>query len=272
MSFRFQFSSNFDILFFVALTISRPIDRSIRKDDTMIRNESVKKKLFDILNDDELENACLEDMSEEFEKLSLDPPRRDLQTLNSFSSSSDDALYSSPPNELHQLPLPMPPPLLSSSSCDEILSSNTNNTTERYLGRSRLITTSLDKIPMNHHQTYDPSSSSTYLLRSTYERSRPSWYTSPSPQWRTDDQLPMISILKEYASQNNDHRLGIHPNRLLSTKVTDYDINLPNSTHHRKEQKHISYSLLNTSSTLVDNSPAVLPIIQDKSSSLLMFI
>lgn len=236
----------------------------------MIRNESVKKKLFDILNDDELENACLEDMSEEFEKLSLDrPPRRELAALNSFSSSSDDALYSSPPTEPQHLPLPMPPPLLlSSSSCDEILSSNTNKTTERFLGRSRLITTSLDKIPMNNHQTYEQLSSTCLL--------RPSWYTSPSPQWRTDDQLPMISILKEYASENHTHRNGSHSNRLINTKVSDYDIkennNIPKSIHHRKEQKHISYSLMNTSTAFVDNSSTVLPLIQDKSSNLLMFI
>ena len=253
----------------------RTIDRTIRKEDTMIRNESVKKKLFDILNDDELENACLEDMSEEFEKLSLDHPRRDLPILNSFSSSSDDALYSSPPNEPHHLPLPMVPPL--SSSCDEILSSNPNNTIERYFGRSRLITTSLDKIPMNNHHAYDQTSSTCHLQPS-YERSRPSWYTSPSPQWRTDDQLSMISILNEYPLEYNDHRNGMNPNRLLNPKVSSYDVkenkNIPKSTHHyhRKEHKHISYSLMNTSTSLVDNTPTVLPIIQDKSSNLLMFI
>ncbi|CAF4690221.1 unnamed protein product, partial [Rotaria magnacalcarata] len=81
------------------------------KADKLIRNESVKQKLFDILNDDELENACLEDMSQEFEQLSFthDHHRRDLPIINSFSSSSDDALYSSPPDELH-LSWPSAPP------------------------------------------------------------------------------------------------------------------------------------------------------------------
>jgi hypothetical protein len=250
------------------LTIPRTLNRSIGKDDTLIRNESVKKKLFDILNDDELENACLEDMSQEFEKISLNH----LQTLNSFSSSSDDALYSSPPNELH-LPLPPPPPL--SSSYNENLSININNTTERYFGRSRLITTSLDKIPMNNNAYEHPSSTS--LLRPTYENTRPSWYTSPSPQWRMDDPLPTASILKRRSSRSDDHRNGTNPNRFLSTKVTEYDIkenkDIQKYNHHyRKEQKHINYSLMNISTPLVDSSTTILPIIQDKSSNLLMFI
>lgn len=258
------------------MIVHRTLDRSIRRDDTLIRNESVKKKLFDILNDDELENACLEDMSQEFEKISITNPHRNLQTLNSFSSSSDDALYSSPPNEL-QLPLP-PPPL--SSSYDDNLSANINNTTERFFGRSRLITTSLDKIPMNNNNNnnaYDYPSSPC-LLRPSYENTRPSWYTSPSPQWRMDDHSSLASVLKRHSSRNEDHLNNIDPNRLLSTKVTEYDIKENkyiqkyNHHHHQKEQKRVSYSLMNTSTSLVDNSTPILPIIQDKSSSLLMFI
>jgi len=214
-------------------------------------------------------------MSQEFEKMSLTHHHRDLQTLNSFSSSSDDALYSSPPNELY-LPLPLPTPPLS-SSYNENLSANINSTKERYFGRSRLITTSLDKIPMNNN-AYNHLSS-TCLLRPSYEHTRPSWYTSPSPQWRMDDQLPMASVLKKHSSKNDDHLNGIDPNRFLSTKVAEYDVKenkyiqkYNHHHHHRKEQNHVSYSLMNTSTPLVDNSTTILPIIQDKSSSLLMFI
>jgi hypothetical protein len=214
-------------------------------------------------------------MGQEFEQMSLNHHHhhhRDLQTLNSFSSSSDDPLYSSPPNEL-QLPLPPPPPL--SSSYNENLSANVNNTTERYFGRSRLITTSLDKIPMNNNAYDHPS------LHPSYEHTRPSWYTSPSPQWRMDDQLPLPSVLKRHSSKNDDHLNGIDPNRFLSTKVTEYNVkenkyiqkyHHHHHHHHRKEQKHVTYSLMNTSTPLVDSSTPILPIIQDKSSSLLMFI
>jgi hypothetical protein len=268
---------------FLAVIIRKRLDRSNIKDDTLIRNESVKKKLFDILNDDELENACLEDMSQEFENMSLTHHHRDLPTLNSFSSSSDDALYSSPPNELH-LPLsqppPLPPPPPLSSSYNEILFANINNTTERYFGRSRLITTSLDKIPMNNNAYDYPSS--TCLLHPSYEHTRPTWYTSPSPQWHMDDQLPLTSVLKRHSSKNDGHLNAIDPNRLFSTKVAAYDIkenkyiqkynNNNHHHHHRKEQNHVSYSLLNTSTPLADNSTTILPIIQDKSSNLLMFI
>jgi hypothetical protein len=244
------------------------------KADRLIRNESVKKKLFDILNDDELENACLEDMSQEFEETSLNHhhPHRDLQALNSFSSSSDDALYSSPPNEPYLPPPPPPPPPLLSSSYNEIPSANINKTNEYYFGRSRLITTSLDKIPMNHN------SSSTCLLRPSYEQMHSTWYTSPSPQWRMDDQLPMISILKRHSLRNDDHLNGIDSNRLLSTNIADYDVkenkNIQKYNHHyRKEQKRVNYSLMNTPTALVkNNSTTVLPIIQDKSSNILMFI
>lgn len=221
-------------------------------------------------------------MSQEFEKISLNHPQHNLQTLNSFSSSSDDALYASPPNEL-QLPL-LPPPL--SSSYNENLSTNINNiTTERYFGRSRLITTSLDKIPMNknqnqnhnHNDSYDYPSSPC-LLRPSYEQIRPSWYTSPSPQWRMDDQSLLTSVVKKHPSKYNDHLNDINPNRLLSTKMTEYDIKenkyIQKSNHHnhRKEQKRVSYSLMNTSTPLVNNSTPIFPLIQDKSSSLLMFI
>jgi hypothetical protein len=205
-------------------------------------------------------------MSQEFEKISLTEPRhRDLPVMNSFSSSSDDAIYPSPPNELHS-PLPL------SSSYNENLSTNINNTTEYYLGRSRLITTSLDKIPMNNN-AYDHSS----LLHPSYEQNRPSWYTSPSPQWRMDDQQSMASVLKKHSSKKSDHLNGIDPNRLLRTKVTEYGVKENKyiqkyNHHHRKEQKHVSYSLKNSSTPLVDDSSTILPIIQDKSSNRLMFI
>ncbi|CAF1937909.1 unnamed protein product [Rotaria magnacalcarata] len=259
------------------IIIQRTLDLSLGKADKLIRNESVKQKLFDILNDDELENACLEDMSQEFEQLSLthDHHRRDLPIINSFSSSSDDALYSSPPDELH-LSWPSAPP--HSSSYNENLSTNINHSTERYFGRSRLITTSLDKIPMNYN-TYDHNSSFN-LPHSSYEKTSPSWYTSPSPQWRTEDQLSMVSMLKKYSSKNDDHLNGIDcidPNQLLRTNIVEYEVNEHNyvqkyNHHHRKEQKHVNYSLLNTSTPLVDDSTTILPIIQDKSSNLLMFI
>ncbi|CAF0721208.1 unnamed protein product [Adineta steineri] len=261
-------NSNENIKQISPLIIQRTLNRSLSRDDTLIRNESVKKKLFDILNDDELENACIEDMSLEFEKMTITHHhRRDLPIINSFSSSSDDeAIYSSPPNELH-----LPPPL--SSSYNENLSTHTNNTTECYLGRSRLITTSLDKIPMNNN-AYDHLSPS-YILRPSYESTQPSWYTSPSPQWRTDDQLPMTSILKRHSLKNDSYLNGtdnINHNQL----VTDYDIKenrfIPKYNHHRKEPKHVSYSLMNTSTPLVDDSTPMLPIIQDKSPNLLMFI
>ncbi|CAF1196031.1 unnamed protein product [Rotaria sordida] len=262
------------------LIIQRTLNRSLGKDDTLIRNESVKKKLFDILNDDELENACLEDMSQEFEKLSLTHHHhRDLSIINSFSSSSDDVVYSSSPNEFH---LPYSPPvLLLSSSYNENLSTNINNTTECYFSRSRLTTTSLDKIPINHN-AYDHRFSS-YHSRPSYEKTVPSWSTSPLPQWRTDDQLSMVSVLKKHSSKNDDYLNGIDtidPNRLLRTKVTEYGVKKNkyrekynhHHHHHRKEQKHVSYSLLNTSTPLVDDSTTILPIIQDTSSNILMFI
>ena len=215
-------------------------------------------------------------MSQEFEKISLtNSNHRDFPIINSFSSSSDDAIYSSPPNELHLPPPPAPLPL--SSSYNENLSTNTNKTTEYFLGRSRLITTSLDKIPMNNN-AYDPPSSSS-LLRPSYELNRPTWYTSPSPQWRMDDQQLMTSVSKEHSSKNAEHLNGIDPNRLLRTKVTEYDIKENKYTqkynhhhHHRKEQKHVNYSLVNSSTPLVDDSITILPVIQDKSSNLLMFI
>ncbi|CAF4335560.1 unnamed protein product, partial [Adineta steineri] len=50
-------NSNENIEQISPLIIQRTLNRSLSRDDTLIRNESVKKKLFDILNDDELENA-----------------------------------------------------------------------------------------------------------------------------------------------------------------------------------------------------------------------
>ncbi|CAF1192309.1 unnamed protein product [Adineta ricciae] len=238
-----------------SFNIEKRSDRPLKKkDDTLIRNESVKKKLFDILNDNELENACLEDMSDEFEDTFLirdhEPPM--ISSYSSLTSSSDDALYSSPPNELQ---LPSSPPLVSSSSHNNL----STHTTEYYIGRSRLITTSLEKIPLNNNSSNHFSSSCT--LRPSYEHSRGSWYTSPSPQWRVDDQLSVPSMLKRHPSKRD-----------LNQLVTDYHLQPRFNEQRRKEQKHVSYSLKNTSTPLVDDSSSMLPIIQDKSSNLLMFI
>ena len=240
---------------FLAVNIVKRIDRPLKKkDDTLIRNESVKKKLFDILNDNELENACLEDMSDEFEDTSLihehEPPM--ISSYSSLTSSSDDSLSSSPPNELQ---LPSSPPLVSSSSHNNL----STHTTEYHIGRSRLITTSLEKIPLNNNSSNHFSSSCT--LRPSYEHTRASWYTSPSPQWRVDDQLSVPSMLKRHPSKRD-----------LNQLVTDYHLQPKFNEQRRKEQKHVSYSLKNTSTPLVDDSSSMLPIIQDKSSNLLMFI
>ncbi|CAF0934089.1 unnamed protein product [Adineta ricciae] len=235
--------------------IEKRSDRPLKKkDDTLIRNESVKKKLFDILNDNELENACLEDMSDEFEDTSLIPDHEPpmISSYSSLASSSDDALYSSPPNELQ---LPSSLPLVSSSSHNNL----STHTTEYHIGRSRLITTSLEKIPLNNNSSNHFSSSCT--LRPSYEHSRASWYTSPSPQWRVDDQLSVPSMLKRHPSKRD-----------LNQLVTDYHLQPKFNEQRRKEQKHVSYSLKNTSTPLVDDSSSMLPIIQDKSSNLLMFI
>lgn len=243
------------------LVAPRTLGRSIGKDDTLIRNESVKKKLFDILNDDELENACLEDMNEEFDRLSLtDGEYR--PAIYSFSSSSDDALYSSPPNEL-QLPVSTPPPL--SSSCHENLSANADNTTERCFGRSRLITNSLDEIPWNLNASDQRSSAS--LLR-------PSWYTSPSPQWRVDDQNTLASVQKRhFARLDLPH---VESRRMLRAEISEYPVRetkyIGTCAHPGKEQMHIGYSLMNTSMPLINETARVFPLIEEKSSNLLMFI
>jgi hypothetical protein len=125
-----------------------------------------------------------------------------------------------------------------------------------------------------NNNAYDHSSSSC-VLRPSYEHTRPSWYTSPSPQWRMDDQLPTASVSKRHSSKT-DHHLNstTDPNHLLKAKLTEYDIkeNKFIHHHHRQEQKRVSYSLMNTSTPLVDDSTPILPIIQDKSSNLLMFI
>ena len=257
----------------LALIIQRKFSRSFNKNDTLITNESVKKKLFDILNDDELENACLEGMSKEFEKLSHTDHHYDnnLPIPNSLSSFND-ILNSSPTNQL-QLTMSSLPPL--SSSYDENLSSNINNTTERFFGRSRLITTSLDKISTNHNLC--DYSLSSYRLRPSYENARPSWYTSPLPQWHTDDQLSIVT--KDSSNKDNNLKTidTIDPNRLFRTKAIRHSIKenkyVEKYNHHnQKELNPVDYSLLNTSTSLVDDSTTILPISQDKSSNLLMFI
>lgn len=239
----------------------------------------MKKKLFDILNDDELENACLEDMSQEFEKLSIarhQQNRGGITILHSMSSSSDDDIHhSSSSNEFH-LPFATVPTL--SSSYNENISTNMIRTNEHCFGRPRLITTSLEKIPCNYN-THDHDTSS-YLLCPSFERTAPSWYTSPSPQWRTDDQLSVESMLRKHSSQADEHQNGINcsdPNPLLRRNIADYTVKenkyIDNYNHqHRKEPKHIAYSLLNTSTPLVDDSTTILPIIQENSSNILMFI
>lgn len=216
-------------------------------------------------------------MSQEFEKISLNHQHQCHNNMVDDSTSllSDDVFYSSPSNEL-QVPLQSTPPL--SSSYNENFSFNFYTTADHCMSRSRLITTSLDKIPINHN--IHDHSSSPYVSRTSYERSPPSWYTSPSPQWRTDDQLSMASILKKHSAINDDYLNdidSIDPNRLLRTKITGYGIkeNKYRETYnrnHQKEQKHMNYSLLNASTPLVDDSTTLLPIIQDKSSNLLMFI
>lgn len=255
----------------VAVRTSNRVHRPLIRDDSLIRNESVKKKLFDILNDDELENACLEDMSDEVEAMSVSRTRQygDLPMMNSFSSTSsdDEALYSSPPNELQ---FPPSLPLLSSSSYHENLSTSFGHTTEYYLGRSRLITsTSLEKIPSNHYAYDHPLSSCT--LRASYGTTHPSWFTSPSPQWRTDDPFPLPTLSKRHTSGKDER---IHLDQL----AVDFDVPASKPVHHykhalhRQEPIHVSYPSMGTSSAYADDVPPVLPVLPDKSSNLLMFI
>lgn len=246
------------------------MDRSLGKGDTLIRNESVKKKLFDILNDDELENACLEDMGQEFEQMSI-VHRHSPENISAFESASDYSADFSPPIEL---PIALPVSTLlssSSSSCnDNYLSTTTNYlTTDRYYSHSRLITTSLDALPLNvNNNANDHLSSSPNL--------RPSWFTSPSPQWRVDDQPSSVIInTSDRASSMNENLNSKH---LFRSDIAEYTTKENNfrdkrTTHHcRNEQKRVDYSLLNPSTPLVDDTTMLFPMIPDKSSNLLMFI
>lgn len=209
-------------------------------------------------------------MSQEFEKLSLvhpPPPPPAYRNVHSFSSSDDDVLYSSPSNDFPILSSVLPP--LLSSSYDENLSTNVSKTTERYFGRSRLITTSLDEIPLNNNAQDHPSYSS--LLR-------PSWYTSPSPQWRLDDQQMILSAPDEKSFITDFHNIqSIKSKHLLRKNMTDYS----NQRHeyfekcanqHRNDQRSTGYSLMNTSTPLINDASIGFPMIQDKSSNLLMFL
>jgi hypothetical protein len=251
------------------LAVRRTLDRFNGKDDTLIRNESVKKKLFDILNDDELENACLEDMSQEFERISLvDHHFRHHVNMQSFSSSSDDALYSSPSTEFN---VSMATAAYLSSSHEKMNSTNPQNTTDRCFCRSRLITASLDEIPANIH-AYVPCSSATSILR-------PSWYTSPSPQWRLDDQQTLaVRLAGPSSCQPDVHScttINVHDS--LHRQISDYSVDtneyVANCIHqHRTEQKPIDYTWLNRSTPLVHDTSIVFPMIQDQSSNILMFI
>ena len=217
-------------------------------------------------------------MSQEFDQISLDPrpptSHRDIPTLNSFSSSSDDALYASPSNELSPVFIPPPPPPPISISYSENLSQPHPNTIERFFGRSRLLTTSLDKIPTNNNNNNNncsTRSSSSCLVPSTDEQLRPSWSTSPTPHWRTDEQkLPLPTILKRYSSMDVDRISETDSNRFLNRNDTEFNVNEENKDMHK--QKHVSYSLMNTSTSLVDSPSTILPIIRDKSSNLVMFI
>ena len=195
--------------------------------------------------------------------------RHEIPNVNSFSSSSDDALYSSPPDELH---VPVPSVPLLSSSYDGTLSAHMQNTAERYFGRSRLVTMSLDKFPLNNNAYEHPFSPS--FLRPSYELARPSWYTSPSPHWRLDEQQTMMSMSKGHASKTDEHF-----NRLLGNKPIKYQIQEKtymdtwNSHHHnRNEPKHIGYSSMNASTPLLTDSSTMFPIIHETTSNLLMFM
>jgi hypothetical protein len=86
-----------------------------------------------------------------------------------------------------------------------------------------------------------------------------------------DDQLRTASVSKRHSSKTDHHINSTDPNHLLKTKLTEYDAK-ENKYNHRQEQKRVSYSLMNPSTPLVDDSTPILPIIQDKSSNLLMFI
>jgi hypothetical protein len=202
-------------------------------------------------------------MSDEIEIISFTHTRQynDLPMINSFSSlsSDDDALYSSPPNELQ---FPPSLPLVSSSSYHENLSASFNHTTEYYFGRSRLLTsTSLEKISSTHNIYNHLSSSCT--LRSSYESTRPSWYTSPSPQWRTDDPFPMPAALKRHSSRKDDYT---HLNQLDTEYDMKENMSVPKYAHH------VNYPSINISAPSADDSTPVLPVIPDKSPNLLMFI
>ena len=241
------------------LAIQRTIEQSRDRNDTLIRNESVKKKLFDILNDDELENACLEDMSEEFEKMSLDyVEQRPFKHGYSFSSSDDDGVYASPPSEPYVSTTAVP--LLASGSFDGILSSNSNKTTERYFGRSRLITTSLDEISSNNN-------ASDHSWISSLQR--PSWHTSPLPQWHFDDQ--QACLLTQTEQSCIDRPSTNTPTNDCLTKENRY-IEQSLDSNHRRDSKGVGYGSINGSPPLLNDTTKVFPLMQDASSNLLMFI
>lgn len=266
----YEWTGRIRIISISVLAAQRILNRSVGNGDTLIRNESVKKKLFDILNDDELENACLEDMSEELDQLPM-IHRHSFKNVSSTVATSDDPIYSSPPIAC-AIPLAISASLSSSSSSfnDNHLSTATNySTADRYYSRSHshLITTSLDPIPINSN-----NNAASYL--SVSPQLRPSWFTSPSPQWRLEDQQPITVGTSE-------RDLGVHENirsqRLLRNEATEYSMKenkyLENCTHHcRNEQKCVDYSLLNSSTPIVDDATMLFPLISDKPSNLLMFI
>lgn len=259
-NYRLLFESS---LFFSA--IQKISHRCTEPNDKLIRNESVKKKLFDILNDDELENACLEDMSEESEQISLVHDNQHIyHRSSSFCSSDDDARYASPANEMFAelsnglMPL--------SASYQENLTMAVNKTTEQVFGRSRLITTSLNEIPSNNN-AYDTNSS-------TETSQRPTWYTSPSPQWHMDNEQISGNRTSEQSFTVHLHRdeftrtkcmVTTNPNEYLMKGHPCFENNQNHHQNSRKDQTKVACGLIN-------DSTLVFPVMQDKSSNLLMFI
>ncbi|CAF0781593.1 unnamed protein product [Didymodactylos carnosus] len=143
---------------------------SIQEDDmernnNLITNEVIKKKLLDILNDDELENACIEDLDYEFGKTALPTKYR---SSSDEELSSDEALYDSAntDNNLKYNTI--------STSYDGGLSSSNS-----VLTKSRLHRTTSDK------QHTEVTVSKKYLNKKITNML--SWYSSPLPHWRTDD-------------------------------------------------------------------------------------
>ncbi|CAF0729354.1 unnamed protein product [Didymodactylos carnosus] len=137
----------------------------VEQKNNLITNELVKKKLLDILNDDELENACIEDLDYEFEKISLSTG---FCSTTDEQLSSDDALYYSPDTDNHLKYNTI------SMSYDAGLSSSNYAVTDSRLHRTK-----------SDNQHTEVNMSKTNFNNKTMNI--PSWYSSPLPHWRTDD-------------------------------------------------------------------------------------